>query len=57
MKKIISKKVTTALLRGAVVVSGATCTFVGMLFCTNWYALFVIAALGASIITVIYNEL
>ncbi len=57
MKIITNKQLTAALLRGAVVVSGSMATFAAMLFTENVYALFTVAAIGASCITLIISEI
>ena len=57
MKIITNKQLTAALLRGAVVVSGSMATFAAMLFTENVYALFTVAAIVASCITLIISEI
>jgi len=51
MKKITNKKLQTALLRGAVAMSGITCTLTVMLFVDSWYGIVAVACVGAGIIT------
>lgn len=55
MKKITNKKFASALLRGAVAVSGITCTLVTMLFCDSFYGIIAVAFVGAGIVSLI-NE-
>lgn len=49
MKKINSK-LASALLRGAVALSGITCTLTVMLFVDSWYGILAIACVGAGIV-------
>lgn len=51
MKKITNKKFASALLRGAVAVSGITCTLTVMLFINSWYGIIAVAFVGAGIVT------
>lgn len=53
MKKITSSKVQTALLRGAVLVSGGLVTAVASLFFDNIYGVVATLLLGAAAITLI----
>lgn len=56
VKKITNQKLTAALLRGAVVVSGSMATLCAMLFCNNVYALFTVAGIGAGCITLVLTR-
>lgn len=53
MKKITNKKLQTALLRGAVAMSGITCTLTVMLFVDSWYGILAVAFVGAGIVSTI----
>jgi hypothetical protein len=53
MKKITNKKLQTALLRGAVLVSGGLATAITSLFLEDIYAVLTILFLGAGIIALI----
>lgn len=53
MKKITDKQVQTALLRGAVIVTGSTCTAVTALFFNSIYAIVTVCFLGAGITALI----
>ena len=50
MKKITNKKFASALLRGAVAVSGITCTLTVMLFVNSLYEAIAVAFVGAGIV-------
>ncbi len=52
MKKINSK-LASALLRGAVALSGITCTLTVMLFVDSWYGILAVAFVGAGIVSTI----
>lgn len=49
MKKITNKKLQTALLRGAVLLSGGTCTICAMLFCESIYGFILSTFVGGGI--------
>ena len=53
MKKITNKSLQTALLRGAVAVSGSLCTAMAALFFNSIYGVAVTLFLGAAIIALI----
>ena len=53
MKKITNKSLQTALLRGAVLVSGCTATAITSLFFEDIYGVVVTLCLGAGIIALI----
>lgn len=53
MKKITNKKLQTVLLRGAVALSGITCTLTVMLFVDSWYGILAVAFVGAGIVSTI----
>ena len=53
MKKVTNKSLQTALLRGAVIVSGSTCTAVTALFSNSIYGVVVTLFLGAGMIALI----
>ena len=53
MKKIVSKSLQTALLRGAVAVSGSLCTAMAVVFCNSIYGVVVTLFLGAAIVALI----
>lgn len=53
MKRITNKQLQTALLRGAVVVSGLLCTGTAMLFCDNIYSLASALILGCGLTALI----
>ena len=57
MKKINSNKLQAALLRGAVAVSGSTCTLIAMLFCNNIYSFIFTAFIGGGLITLIDEQI
>lgn len=53
MKKIVNKKVQTALLRGAVLVSGCVATTTTALFFEDIYGVLATLCVGAGLITLI----
>lgn len=53
MKRITNSKVQTALLRGAVLVSGSTLTGVTALFIDDFYGVITLLVVGAGIICII----
>ena len=53
MKRINNKSLQTALLRGAVLVSGSISTIITALFSSNIYGVIVTLCLGAGMITLI----
>ena len=53
MKKITNSKLQTALLRGAVLVSGCTATAITSLFFDSIYGVVVTLCLGAAVIALI----
>lgn len=53
MKKITNSKVQTALLRGAVIVSGSMLTGIAALFADDFYEVITLLAIGAGIICII----
>lgn len=55
MKKITNKSLQTALLRGAVLVSGGLTTTCAMLFCNSIYSLIFTAFIGSGLIVLIDN--
>ncbi|MBO7444323.1 MAG: hypothetical protein J6T69_05850 [Methanobrevibacter sp.] len=57
MKKIVNKSLQTALLRGAVAVSGSTCTAVTALFFVDIYAVLTTLCLGAGMIALIDEQI
>ena len=57
MKKITNSKLQTALLRGAVLVSGSTCTAVTALFFEDIYGILTTLFLGAGIIALIDDQI
>ena len=57
MKKIKNKNLASALLRGAVAVSGTMCTTVAMLFTDSWSGFFGIALLGGITVTLLTNSI
>jgi hypothetical protein len=57
MKKITNKKLQTALLRGAVLVSGGLATAITSLFLEDIYAVLTILFLGAGIIALIDDQI
>ena len=57
MKKITNKKLQAALLRGAVLLSGGTCTICAMLFCESIYSFILTTFIGGGIMSVIIEEI
>jgi hypothetical protein len=57
MKKIVNKSLQTALLRGAVLVSGSTATAVIALFIENIYGVLTTLFLGAAIVVLIDEQI
>lgn len=53
MKKIVNKKVQTALLRGAVTVSGCVLTSITALFFEDIYGVLAVLMIGGGLITLI----
>ena len=53
MKKISSRKLQTALLRGAVLVSGGMCTVITALFLNDIYGSIATLMVGGGVITLI----
>jgi hypothetical protein len=53
MKKIVNKKVQTALLRGAVAISGGMCTIITSLFIEDIYGVLTTLFAGAGLICLI----
>lgn len=53
MKKITSKKLQSALLRGAVAVAGCMATFFVALFCNSIYGVVVTIFLGATAVVLV----
>lgn len=53
MKKIINKSLQTALLRGAVVVSGSMLTGIAALFLDDFYGVITLLVVGAGIICIV----
>jgi hypothetical protein len=53
MKKITNKSLQTALLRGAVTVSGGMCTIITSLFINDIYGVIATLCVGGGVITLI----
>jgi hypothetical protein len=57
MKKIVNKKVQTALLRGAVAVSGGMCAVITALFINDIYGVIAALMIGGGIICLINSHI
>ena len=57
MKKISSRKLQTALLRGAVTVSGGMCTIITSLFVNDIYGVIAALMIGGGIICLINSHI
>ena len=57
MKKITNKQVQTALLRGAVLVSGGICTIITSLFFEDIYGVLTTLCIGSGLICLINSHI
>lgn len=57
MKKITNKSLQTALLRGAVLVSGSTLTGVTALFINDFYGVITLLVIGAGIVCILDEQI
>lgn len=57
MKKISSRKLQTALLRGAVLVSGGMCTIITSLFFEDIYGVLATLCIGSGLICLINSHI
>lgn len=57
MKRITNHKLQTALLRGAVLVSGSTLTGVTALFIDDFYGVITLLVIGAGIICIVDEQI
>lgn len=57
MKKITNSKIQTALLRGAVLISGIMCTMGAMLFTTTYSGLFAVAFIGGTVTSLLCGHI